>query len=166
VETIDTTLQTRDRRRLSVRLHALTKDPSVVIAAEDLTRLYAVEQRLREAQRLEAVGRVASDAAVTCDTLLRDVSDGGQQWLARLELPTAARADIGGLASDKPGMDLSPLVALISDLGGHLWMSAEPAGNMTAQIYLPERTVDHAMKTPARESRFNRSRQLIKWFRH
>ena len=89
VEAVETTLKTRDHRRLSVRLHALTSDGPIVVAVEDLTRLSAIEHRLREAQRLEAVGRVASEVAVTCDTLLRDVSQGGRQWLA-------------GFASDTP----------------------------------------------------------------
>ena len=314
VETIETTIKTRDSRRLSVRLHALTNDPVVVIAVEDLTRVWAVEQRLREAQRMEAVGRVASDVAVTCDTLLRDVSQGGRQWLATLEHDTplrqqgeqlfgdvtraagflrqfvvyghkqisnlepvslqhvlrdlapvlkrvlgdgislvlpktsgrfdvdvdterverilvnvtnyarermphggrvkiqlatavvdrrfltchpevrpgthvvititeiqdvarpalpiqlpigrAARADITGSASDNPGMDLGPLVELVSDLGGHLWMSAEPAGNMTVQIHLPERTLDPVLESAVPGSRFNPGRHLARWFRH
>ena len=89
VETVDTTLKTRDHRRLSVRLHALTSEGPILVAVEDLTRLSEIEQRLREAQRLEAVGRVASEVAVTCDSLLRDVSQGGRQWLA-------------GFASDAP----------------------------------------------------------------
>ena len=85
VESLETTFRTRDRRRLSVRLHAHSLDGSVVIAVEDLTALREVEQRLREAQRMEAVGRVASEVAVTCDTMLHDVSQGGRQWLAAFE---------------------------------------------------------------------------------
>ena len=63
MQSVETTLKTRDRRRLFVRLHALTADGSVVMAVEDLTKLGAVEQRLREAERMEAVGRVASEVA-------------------------------------------------------------------------------------------------------
>ena len=85
VESLETTLTTRELRRLSVRLHAHSQDGWVTIAVEDLTALHAAEQRLREAQRLEAVGRVASEVATTCDTLLRDVSQGGRQWLAAIE---------------------------------------------------------------------------------
>ena len=89
VESVETTLRTRDRRRLFLRLHAVTIDGPIVIAFEDQTRLAALEQRLREAGRMEAVARVASEVAVTCDSLLQDVSQGGRQWLA-------------GFASDAP----------------------------------------------------------------
>ena len=313
VQSIDTTLRTRDRRRLSVRLHALTSGRSVLIAVEDLTRLSALEHRVREAHRLEAVGRVASEVAVTCDTLLRDVTRGGQQWLAGFESDTSLRqqgelllgdvtraagllrqfavyghaqitnvepvsmqrvlrdmkpvlervlgddieltlpktthafdVDVeasrverilvnvanyarermpqGGrvriqlattvidqrflashpkvrpgahvvitiseergatrptlpiqwpiadehrratlAAMEKPGMDLGPLMALIGGLGGHLWMSVEPAGNVTLQIHLPKRTQDEVMEPAARGPLATRGRQLAKWFRH
>ena len=63
-QSVETLLKTRGHGRLNVRLHAMSADRTVVIAVEDLTKLNAVEQRLREAQRLEAVGRVASEVAV------------------------------------------------------------------------------------------------------
>src|SRR5262245_65965143 len=52
------------------------------VVAEDMTVLRAVEERLRRAQRMEAVGRLAAEVAVTCDKLLRNVSQDTQQWLA------------------------------------------------------------------------------------
>jgi hypothetical protein len=313
-ESVETTLKTRDRRRLSVRLHALTiADGSVEIAVEDVTSLRAVEERLRQAQRMEAVGRLASEVAVTCDTLLRDVSDGGQQWLAaigsdtplrhqgelllgevtraasflrqfavygneqlnalepasvqqvlrdlapvlqrvvgediELVLPkTSGPADVdveaervervlvnvasyarermphGGRvkidlattmvdrkfiatypnvrpgahvlitvsevraagragwpiglraeravadesrsASNKPGVDLGALMGLIGNCGGHLWMAAEPSGNMTLKIYLPKRADDDVRNPAASAARSNRARPLARWFRH
>jgi signal transduction histidine kinase len=312
VESLGTTLTTRDLRRLSVRLHAHSQDGWVTIAVEDLTALHEAEQRLREAQRLEAVGRVASEVATTCDTLLRDVSQEGRQWLAALEddaplrqqgelllgdvtrasgllrqfvvyghqqisnvgsvnlaralrdmapilkrvlgddialwLPkTTGRLDVdvdaervqrilvnvanyarermprGGrvkirlasvtvdhqfvvshpkvrpgahvlitieeikgpvwpplpihlpigrsahhdvtpLPSDRPGIDLGPLVALIGEVGGHLWMSAEPAGNMTLQVHLPKRSEDESLQPVAAVA--GRARHFTRWFRH
>ncbi len=309
---VETALRTRDHRRLFVRLHSALDEGAMLIAVEDLTKLSAVEQRLREAERMEAVGRVASEVATTCDTLLREVSQDGRQWLDRFErdalvrqqgelllgdvtraagflrqfvvygrkqitnvepvslqqvlrdlkpvlkrvlgddimllLPktvdrfevdvdaerierilvhlanyarermphggrvrvqlAAAIVDSRFLAShpkvrpgahvlmtiteiqgavwpalpvplriihprraeetrpvlDNPGMDLGPLVALISDLGGHFWMSAEPAGNMTLQIHLPTRTRDDVESSEASWS--GRSRHLPRWFRH
>jgi PAS domain-containing protein len=316
VQSVETTLKTRDRRRLFVRLHALTTGKAILVAVEDLTKLSTLEQRVREAHRLEAVGRVASEVAVTCDTLLRDVTRGGQQWLAGFESDTSLRqqgelllgdvtraagllrqfadyghtqitnvepvsmprvlqdmklvlervlggdieltlpkttrafgafdvdveasrverilvnvanyarermpqgghvriqlattivdqrflashpkvrpgahvvitisevqgatrptlpiqwptADPHGRATlspmEKPGMDLGPLMALIGDLGGHLWMSVEPAGNVTLQIHLPKRTQDEVMEPAARGALTARRRQLAKWFRH
>jgi hypothetical protein len=313
VEYVETTLRTRHHQRLFVRLHAATKDASVVVAVEDLTSLCAVEHRLREAHRLEAVGRVASEVAATCDTLLRDVSHGGRQWLAGFENDTrrrqegelllgdvtraaaflrqfviyghkqisslepvsmervlldmkpvlkrvlgdditlmlpktmdgfeidvdserverilvnvancarermpqggrmriqlaktlvdhpflashpkvrpgahvvltitetqgpvwpalamespagrAAQPAVPPPAPDKPGMDVGPLVTLISAVGGHFWMSAEPAGNVTLRIHLPQRTKATVTGTlPA--SLLDRGRQLTRWFRH
>ena len=312
VESLETTLTTRDLRRLSVRLHAHSQDGWVTIAVENLTALHEAEQRLREAQRLEAVGRVASEVATTCDTLLRDVSQGGRQWLAALEddaplrqqgemllgdvtrasgllrqfvvyghqqisnpgsvnlaralremapilkrvlgddialvlpkttgrlavdvdterverilvnvanyarermphggrvkirLATAtvdhqfvvshpkvrpgahvlitieetkgpvwpplpihfpigrsAHHDVTPTPSDRPGIDLGPLVALIGEVGGHLWMSAEPAGNMTLQVHLPKRTEDESLQPVAAVG--GRARQFTRWFRH
>jgi signal transduction histidine kinase len=312
VESLETTLTTRALGRLSVKLHAHSQDGSVTIAVEDLTALHEAEQRLREAQRLEAVGRVASEVATTCDTLLRDVSLGGRQWLAALEhdaplrqqgelllgdvnrasgllrqfavyghqqignvgsvnvtralrdmapvlrrvlgddiallLPrmmgrlyvdvdaerverilvnvanyARARMPHGGrvkvrlatvtldhqfVASHakvrpgahvlitieeiqgpvwpplpihlpigrpahhdvtppparRPGIDLGPLVALIGEVGGHLWMSAEPEGNMTLQLHLPRRVEDESVEPVAAAS--GRARQLTRWFRH
>jgi len=284
----------------------------VTIAVEDLTALHEAEQRLREAQRLEALGRVASEVATTCDTLLRDVSQGGRQWLAGLEddaplrqqgelllgdvtrasgllhrfvvyghqqisnagsvnlaralrdmapilkrvlgddiallLPKAtgrldvdvdterverilvnvanyarermphggrvnirlatvtvdhefvvshpkvrpgahvlitieeikgpvwpplpihlpigrsADHDVTPTPSDRPGIDLGPLVALIGEVGGHLWMSAEPAGNMTLRVHLPKRTEDESLQPLAAVA--GRARQFTRWFRH
>jgi signal transduction histidine kinase len=314
VESVKTTLKTRDQRRLAVRLHALTSDGPIVVAVEDLTKLSVVEHRLREAQRLEAVGRVASEVAVTCDTLLREVSQGGRQWLAgfasdtelrqqgelllgdvtraagflrqfmayghkemsnlepvnvqrvmrdlepvlmrvlgdeiMLSLPkTADRFEVdvdrerverilvnvanfarermphGGRvkihlantfveqrflerypkvrpgahvlititetrgptwralpvqlpttpglqgerakpARENPGMDPGPLVALIGHIGGNLWMSAEPGGNMTLQLHLPKRMQADMFEQAAAGSWTDRGRQLARWFRH
>src|SRR5262249_920154 len=45
----------------------------------------------RQAQRMEAVGRLASEAAVTCENLLRNVSHEGQQWLTTVGSNTAQR---------------------------------------------------------------------------
>jgi hypothetical protein len=66
---------------------------------------------------------------------------------------------------DKPGMYPGPLAALIGDLGGHLWMAAEPAGNMTVQIHLPK-PAQAEMEGAAAGSWSNRGRQLARWFRH
>jgi hypothetical protein len=63
-------------------------------------------------------------------------------------------------------MDLGPLVALIGEAGGHLWMSAEPAGNMTLQIHLPKRFQDEIVAADTTASWSDRGRQLTRWFRH
>jgi hypothetical protein len=82
-ESVDCTWKKKDGSRLIMRVRALRLSADVVeIVAEDLTTLRAVEERLRQSQRMEAVGRLASEVADTCDILLRNVSQDGEQWLA------------------------------------------------------------------------------------
>src|SRR5262249_4056989 len=69
--------------RRIMRLRALRLSADLVdIVAEDVTTIRAVEESRRQAQRMEAVGRLASEVAVTCENLLRHVSQEGQRWLA------------------------------------------------------------------------------------
>jgi hypothetical protein len=53
---------------------------------------------------------------------------------------SSARAP--ALPAERPGVDLGALQELISDCGGHLWMMAEPPGNMVLKIHLPRRLLD------------------------
>lgn len=83
-ETVETQWKTRDGRRLVVRLQALaTAAGSVEIVAEDVSDVRSLEERLRQAQRMEAVGRLAAEVAVTCDAMLSDVARGADEWMAR-----------------------------------------------------------------------------------
>ena len=91
VESVETTWRRKNRSRLDVRLHAVAANDWIEIIAEDLSSLRALENRLRQAQRMEAVGRLASEVAVTCDNLLRDVTQDGRQWLAAIESDTPIR---------------------------------------------------------------------------
>jgi hypothetical protein len=285
---------------------------SVEIVAEDITDLRAMKDQLHQARRMEAVGRLASEVALTCDNLLRDVSRDGQQWLATIGSDTALRqqgehllgevtraasflrklaaygeeqtialepvdvnqvlrglepvlkrvagddihfalpktsravhvdveaerverilvnvasyarermpfggrlkidlaavvvdrkflakypnvrpghhvlitvtearsaasqawppgvgnesAEAGAVKSpsDRPGVDLGALLALINDCGGHLWMAAAPPGNMVLKIHLPKRPADRtAAGTPV--ARSNRAGAMARWFGH
>ena len=295
-ETVETRWKTRDGRQLVIRLRALvTATGSIDIVAEDITAVRALEERLRQAQRMEAVGRRASEVAVTCDSLLTDVVRGAQEWLARVgsddevrrhaerlvidvtraasflrqlgmygqeqvralapvsaqrilrdlapvmkrlvgdqielvlpksagpfdvdvdaerlervliivagyarermpsggqvridlattavgrrfvarysnvrpgdhvlitvtELPAAGelRGDTqrGSRSFDNPGVDLGVLLDLIASCEGHLWLEAQPAGNMVVKIHLP--------KPAAATASGHRSRRLSRWFR-
>lgn len=85
-QSIETTWQKRDGSRIVVRLvAAATPDRSIDLAVEDITEVRALEERLRHAQRLEAVARYASEVAGTCESLLRDVKQAGPQWLSRID---------------------------------------------------------------------------------
>ena len=285
-EAVETTWKTTDRRRVHVRLHALAAATgSIEIAVENITGFREVEERLRLAQRMEAVGRLASEVAVTCESLLRDgevsrvagllrqLSVYGDRQISALEpvsvekvlrnlgpvlkrlagddvrivLPktsapfevdvdaerverilvnvagyarermphggrikidlattvvdrrflarhpgvrpgthvlltvTEVRGTIRGVLpirahpehesaaaapAPKPGLDLGALLGLIADCEGHLWMAAEPSGNMTLKIYLPCRDAVAASETGAAPVRSGRGRQLARWFGH
>ena len=84
-ESIETTWQRSDGGRLYVRLSArrLTPHDVIEVTAEDLTRLRVLQARLDQAHRMEAVGRFASEVAVTCGNLLSDIHENGQQWLTK-----------------------------------------------------------------------------------
>jgi len=83
---IETALKTKDGRRLEARLHAISHaDGTVDLAMQDISDVRTLEARLGEARRMEAVGRLASEVAVTCELVLRDVTDGGRAWLAAID---------------------------------------------------------------------------------
>ena len=66
----------------------------------------------------------------------------------------ASGANATASAADNPGVDLGALQALVSDCGGHLWMMAEPPGDMVLKIHLPRRVLDHLdPRAPAKRSR-------------
>jgi hypothetical protein len=265
-DAVETTWQTTDQRRLHVRLFAhVATGGSIEIAVENITGLREVEDRLRQAHRMEAVGRLASEVAVNCESLLRDgevtraagllrqFSVYGDKQISALEpvsvqrvlrnlgpvlkrlagdnvrfvlpntsasfddrMPHGGRVKIdlattvvdrrflarypnvrpgahvlltvtevrGAMRSvltiaarphPKPetmpptsagsGVDLGGLLGLIADCEGHLWMAAEPSGNMTLKIYLPCReSVAASEAAPA--ARAGRGSQLARWFRH
>jgi hypothetical protein len=71
----------------------------------------------------------------------------------------------GRSAADNPRVDLGVLLELVGHCGGHLWMEAEPAGNMTLKIHLPQRPADEAADSAAPVTRTDRGRQLSRWFR-
>jgi hypothetical protein len=75
-------------------------------------------------------------------------------------------ASVNRPASDKPGVDLGVLLGLIGDCGGHLWMSADPPGNMVLKIHLPRPTSDRPTETPSAVTRAEKGRSRVKWFGH
>jgi hypothetical protein len=84
-----------------------------------------------------------------------NVRPGPHVLLTVHEVRGADRPDVSGAtrthagvtaatATDNPGVDLGTLQALVSDCGGHLWMMAEPSGNMVLKIHLPRRVLDRS----------------------
>jgi PAS domain S-box-containing protein len=75
----------------------------------------------------------------------------------------ASGANATASPSDNPGVDLGALQALVSDCGGHLWMMAEPPGDMVLKIHLPRRVLDRPdPRAPAK--RPGRSRWIHRAF--
>lgn len=294
-ETVETGWTPADGRRLVVRLRAVAVSTGAIeIVAEDITEVRALEERLRRAQQMEAVGRLASEVAGRCEVLLGDVIRGandcvaafaehdglrsrgerlvtdavqiaayvrqlaaygdsqaravepvsaqrilhdlapvlrrlagerieltlskssgsflvdagaerlerilvnvvgyarqrmsaggmridlattavGRRFVARhphvrpgdhvlitvTELPHAGAAvavDLNAQWRDQAGVDLGALVELIGTCGGHLWMEAQPAGNIVIKIHLPKRAA-------AEGTRADRGGRLTRWFR-
>jgi chromosome segregation ATPase len=90
-ESIETTWRRKDGGRLFVRLSAYAVSADLIeIVAEDVTRLRVLEERLGQAHRMEAVGRLAAEVAVTCGNVLADVHGTVQDWL-RMAGTTASR---------------------------------------------------------------------------
>jgi chromosome segregation ATPase len=84
-QSVETAWKRRDGTRFVVRLSAVESAPDVIeIAVEDITNLRGLEHKLDQSHRMEAVGRVASEVAVTCGKLLRDAYDDGQQFLTEV----------------------------------------------------------------------------------
>ncbi|HKE84610.1 MAG TPA: PAS domain S-box protein [Vicinamibacterales bacterium] len=90
-ESIETTWRRKDGGRLFVRLSARPVADVVEIVAEDLTRVRVLQERLGQANRMEAVGRLASEVAVTCSNLLDEIHQRGREWLQTLGENTDAR---------------------------------------------------------------------------
>ena len=89
--TIESTWRKVDGTRLVVRLWPLASSDAIDIVAEDITPYRALQDKLARAQRMEAVGRLASEVAATCSSLLEDVSEDSQRWLPMLEQNRALR---------------------------------------------------------------------------
>lgn len=81
-ESIETTWRRNDGARLLVRLSARATSCDVVeCGVEDLTPIRVLHDGLSRAHQMEAVGRLATEVAVTCGSLLDSVHQNAQQWL-------------------------------------------------------------------------------------
>ena len=64
---------------------------------------------------------------------------------ARPDFVLAARTsgvDVMLSKANRPGVDLGTLQSLVAGCGGHLWMMAQPQGDMVLKIRLPRRVLD------------------------
>src|SRR4029453_8815240 len=78
---------------------------------------------------------------------------------------SAAEATAREVTLEKPGVDLGALQELLQECGGHLWLTADPPGNMVVKIRLPLRVWDD--RPPSKTSDPpTRKRVMTRWFRH
>jgi hypothetical protein len=93
-ESVETTWRRQDGGRLFVRLSARWIPSDIIeIAVEDLTRIRVLQERLGQAQRMEAVGRFASEVAATCGHLLDDLHEKGRDWLTKATVDPDSRQE-------------------------------------------------------------------------
>jgi len=91
-EVTETTWRRKDGTRLLVRLSACATSADLIeCGVEDLTPVRVLQDRLSQAHRMEAVGRLAAEVAVTCGNLLRGVHQNTQEWLMTDSSHTASR---------------------------------------------------------------------------
>jgi hypothetical protein len=82
-ESLDTLWKRKDGVRIPVRLRAVPSPLGHVdVVAENLTPYRDLEEKLRRSERMEAVGRLASEVASTCDKMLQDAGRDGYAFLS------------------------------------------------------------------------------------
>jgi hypothetical protein len=62
--------------------------------------------------------------------------------------------------ANRPGVDLGTLQSLVSGCGGHLWMMAQPQGDMVLKIRLPRRVLGPEPPVTARARWIKRAASL------
>jgi PAS domain S-box-containing protein len=91
-ESTETTWRRKDGSRLLVRVSATATSSDLIdCGVEDLTPVRVLQDRLSQAHRMEAVGRLAAEVAVTCGNLLRGIQQNTQQWLLTEGAAAASR---------------------------------------------------------------------------
>lgn len=82
-ESLDTLWKRKDGVRIPVRLRAVPSPLGHIdVVAENLTPYRDLEEKLRRSERMEAVGRLASEVASTCDKMLQNAGRDGYAWLS------------------------------------------------------------------------------------
>jgi PAS domain-containing protein len=91
-ESTETTWRRKDGSRLFVRVSAYATSSDVIeCAVEDLTPVRVLQDRLSQAHRMEAVGRLAAEVAATCGNTLNGVHQNAQQWLMTTDGSSVSR---------------------------------------------------------------------------
>ena len=119
-------------------------------------------------ERMPHGGRLKIDLAST--VLDREFLDRfpnvrpGRHVVATVTEERSAAMPIGAkkAAGNQAGMDVSALGRLLGDCGGHLWVTAEPTGNMLLKIHLPLFSSSEAADP---EPSLSRGSALARWFR-
>ena len=88
---VECTRRKVDGTRLMLRLRAVPAPDAIHIVVEDLTSNWMLQERLNRAQRMEAVGRMSAEVALTCVNFLRDATEHGSRLLAMVGDGSEAR---------------------------------------------------------------------------
>lgn len=96
----ESTLQARDGRCLVVRLLSSATPSGAQVVVQDLTPQRTAQRTLDQARRLEAVGRLGTEVAVTSSQLLRGVCRDIERWLSAFDGTRAMRRRVELLLDD------------------------------------------------------------------
>lgn len=96
----ESALRTRDGRCLVVRLSSSASPSGAQVVVQDLTPQRVAQSTLDQARRLEAVGRLGTEVAVTSSQILREVYRDGERWLSAFDGTTAMRRRVELLLGD------------------------------------------------------------------
>jgi PAS domain S-box-containing protein len=84
----------RERRLEAIANHPAEDPDRLIVTARDITERVDLEQQLRHAQKMEAVGQLAGGVAHDFNNLLTAILGYCEQVLGRSDLPQAAREDV------------------------------------------------------------------------
>lgn len=90
-EPVETVWKNAQGSRVAVRLSAARVPDGIDILVQDITEQILMRERLERARRMEAVGRLASEVAATCETTLEEVRRSAQGWLGSVQGQSSQR---------------------------------------------------------------------------
>jgi len=94
-----------------------------------------------------------------------EVRPGAHALITVTEVKGASAEAPAEPASDKAGLDFGPLLLLVRNSGGHLWMTTEPQG-LVLKFHLPRPASSDLVVPALPAGRSDRRRAMARWFSH